>query len=387
MPQPCNTIIGYDAKRICCNTTGLGSYGRTLVNALAPMLANSSRLLLYSPTPGRDDLRTQVADASCVAFRYPETCFGGVGRSLWRTFGMARSLQRDGVQLFHGLSGELPTGLRQQGIKSIVTVHDLIFMRHPEYYKPIDVAIYKWKFHLACRTADHMVAISQRTKDDIMELGHYPEERISVIYQGCAARFAQPVDDDAKAKTRNRYHLPARYILNVGTVEERKNVALAVRALPQLPPDVGLVVVGRHTPYAQKVAQLAQKLGVAGRVLMLTGVPNDHLPAIYAMAEAFVYPSRYEGFGIPIIEAVQSGLPVVAATGSCLEEAGGPDCFYVGPDDHDAMAAALLRLLGDDGERLARLQRSRDYVRRFENCNVAAQVIELYEQLLGKALR
>ena len=118
--------------------------------------------------------------------------------------------------------------------------------------------------------------------------------------------------------------------------------------------------------------------GLQHRVCFLHGVPNEDLPSVYQQAEAFVYPSRYEGFGIPIIEAIQSGLPVVAATGSCLEEAGGPDCLYVHPDDAKGMAKAILSAIK---ERKERVERSREYIRRFENQNVAQQVLKEYSRL------
>ena len=118
--------------------------------------------------------------------------------------------------------------------------------------------------------------------------------------------------------------------------------------------------------------------------MLLHGVPNADLPALYQMADGFVYPSRYEGFGVPVIEAAQSGLPVVAATGSCLEEAGGPDNFYVDPDDSDAMAAALNRLLADDDERRRVAQLGSEYVRRFEGNRVAEQMLEEYNKVLER---
>lgn len=124
---------------------------------------------------------------------------------------------------------------------------------------------------------------------------------------------------------------------------------------------------------------IARQMGVAQRVHVLTDVPNDDLMVIYKLADCFVYPSRYEGFGIPIIEAIQSGLPVVAATQSCLEEAGGPDSLYVDPDDADGLAHAIATAIQ---ERDGRVEASRKYVKRFENTNVAQQVAEVYNRLL-----
>lgn len=220
--------VGFDAKRIVRNGTGLGSYGRTLVNDLASRDLN---LRLYAPDAGREDLRSQVAELPNVGFCYPDrTPFG---KAFWRSRGIVAQLRRDGVEVFHGLSGELPVGIRKSGIKSVVTIHDLIFLRHPEYYHWLDTKIYAWKFRQTIREADHIIAISECTKRDIMEYADIDERRISVIYQSCAPRFTI-----GSAKTTSRY------ILSVGSIEARKNILLAVKALSYLPDDLSLVVVG-----------------------------------------------------------------------------------------------------------------------------------------------
>jgi len=368
-------IIAFDAKRIVNNRTGLGQYSRTLVNDLAKAVPRDCALRLYAPDGGSEDLRRQVDDAYNVAFVYSRSrC-----KWYWRARGIVNDLKRDHVQLYHGLSGELPMGIRKAGIPAVVTIHDLIFMRHPEYYSAIDARIYAWKFRRTVQEADRIIAISECTKRDIMELGGVPEAKISVIYQSCNTYFKLREGEDRLQTVNARYMLPGRYIVSVGTIEERKNIALAVKALPLLPEDLSLVVVGRRTPYAERVLRLARRLGVAERVRMLSGVPNNDLPAIYQMAEACVYPSRYEGFGIPVIEAIQSGLPVVACTGSCLEEAGGPDSLYVNPDDVNGMAAAVKSVLKGEPGREERIARAQAYVSRFENSNVAAQMLDIYK--------
>ena len=170
-------------------------------------------------------------------------------------------------------------------------------------------------------------------------------------------------------------------MLSVGTIEERKNILLAVKALRFLPESLSLVIVGRRTKYADMVRQWAERNGVSDRVVMRHDVTDDELPSLYAGAEVFVYPSRYEGFGIPIIEAIAMGLPVVAATGSCLEEAGGPHSLYVNPDDAEGMAVAIRQSLKGAEGREERIAKSRDYIRRFEGSNVAAQVVDIYNML------
>ncbi len=375
-------IIGFDAKRLVRNATGLGNYGRTLVNDLVSGSASAGpdgarwQYLLYAPDKGRDDLRGKVSVSPQLRFVHPQASFS-LQRSLWRIGnGIVNDMRRDGVQLYHGLTGELPRGLRKAGIKSVVTIHDLIFLRHPEYYHWIDVQLYTWKFHNACREADRIIAISERTKQDVMELGGVPEERIDVIYQSCDAKFAQRLDEEALQQVRRQFCLPQRFILSVGTIEQRKNLLLAVQALNYLPDDVHLVAVGRQTDYVKEFPHTP-------RLHLLRGISDEALAALYQMAEVFVYPSRYEGFGIPVIEAIHSGLPVVACTGSCLEEAGGPDSLYVDPDDTEGMARAVRQLLKGAAGRDERVRRSRAYVRRFEGQDVAAQVRRIYQKLLA----
>ena len=368
-------LIGIDAKRIVRNGTGLGSYGRTLVNDLAQY---PLRLNLYAPDKGRDDLRSQVKGHENISFLFPHSTFHfPLSKAYWRSRGIVADLKRDGVQLYHGLSGELPIGIRRSGIKSVVTIHDLIFLRHPEFYNPIDVQIYKWKFRQTLKEADHIIAISECTKRDILEYGGnlVSKDNITLIYQSCAQRFTPSAITHSPSPA-------TRYVLSVGSIEPRKNTMLPLKALHNLSDDISLVLVGRHTAYTDKLTQYARANGLEHRLRILHGVPDADLPALYAGAEAFIYPSVYEGFGIPIIEAIRCGLPVVACTGSCLEEAGGPDSIYVAPDDAEGMTEAIRRSLkGADG-RQERIQRSQDYIKRFDGKDVAGQVFQLYKQLL-----
>ena len=377
-----NIKIGMDAKRIVRNASGLGSYGRNLVNALTDS-SDCPELVLYAPDEGRADLRSQVHTSARLRFAYSGKRWR-LAQDLWRGKGIVADLRRDGIDLYHGLTGELPQGVRRAGIKTVVTIHDLIFLRHPEYYHRLDVMLYRRKFYRTLREADRIIAISECTKRDILYYSDYPADRIDVIYQNCSSDFRRTAGDGERAAVRRRYALPEHYILNVGTIEERKNVMLAVKALPQLSRREYLVIVGRKTSYTDEVMEYAAHHGVDDRIVLLHGVPNADLPALYQMADVFVYPSRYEGFGVPVIEAAQSGLPVVAATGSCLEEAGGPDNSYVDPDDSDAMAAALNRLLADDDERRRVAQLGSEYVRRFEGNRVAEQMLEEYRRVLGR---
>lgn len=375
MKEDKNIIIGFDAKRIVRNATGLGVYGRNLVNDLATLYPHM-QLRLYAPDEGREALIRQLKPAPNVFMAFPEKANNALQKARWRSSGVVKQLIEDGVDVFHGLSGELPKGLKPANIDAVVTIHDLIFMRHPEFYHWWDAMIYRWKFRRTLKEANRIIAISECTKRDIVKYGHFPADRIRVIYQSCDTRFRQPATPEKMLEVRQRYDLPQRFVLNVGTIEVRKNVLLAAKAMKKVDKEVHLVVLGRPTPYINKVKSWVAHNGLSRRVHFLHDVPNEDLPAIYQQAEVFVYPSRYEGFGIPIIEAIQSGLPVVACTGSCLEEAGGPNSLYVAPNDFKGLAQAInSRLKGEPGREEA-VKASMDYVQRFENTDVAQQVAQ-----------
>lgn len=370
--------IGMDAKRIVLNGTGLGNYGRTLVNSMTAA-ESPFHFILYAPEPGRTDLHQQIEMRENVSFAYPHGAVCRLQRDWWRSKGIVKDLVRDNVKLYHGLTGELPSGLHKAGIKGVATIHDLIFMRHPEWYNSIDVWLYKRKFFRTLKEADRIVAISECTKRDILQLSDYPEDRIDVVYQSCSRRYHRLVAEDKLIDVHANYSLPEHYLLSVGTVEERKNTMLALQALQHLPQDLSLVVVGKRTPYTDRLLEYAATHGLFDRLHVLGRVPDDDLPAIYQMADCFVYPSRYEGFGIPIIEAIQRHLPVVACTGSCLEEAGGPDCLYVDPDNAREMAEAVMKAID---EREERVKASLSYIEKFENNDTAERIIEVYRKVI-----
>lgn len=374
--------IGFDAKRITHNATGLGNYGRTIVAMLAHF-APENRYDLYSPDPGREELRQRLAGIDQVEFHYPRTPKHGIGKAWWRSFGIARELE-PATDLFHGLSGELPAGLRKQGVRSVVTVHDLIFLRFPAYYKPIDRWIYTRKFRSACRRADRIIAISEATKRDLVHFFGTPEEKIDVIYQGCDKRFKQPVGEAVLRDVRARHALPEHYILSVGSIEERKNLMLVVKAVAQLDRPRHIVAVGKRTPYTQRVEQYAAAHGLGSYLHIRDRVSFDDLPALYQGADLFVYPSRYEGFGIPMIEAACCGVASIGATGSCLEEAGGPDAAYVNPDDPQELARRIEEILNDETLRRRMIERGRSYVTRFEPEVITADLLATYRKVLSR---
>ncbi len=226
------------------------------------------------------------------------------------------------------------------------------------------------------------MAISQQTKKDLVSLLSVPQEKISVIYQDCDAAFREEVSDQRKSAIKILYRLPDKYILQVGTIEERKNLLLSVKALKYTDPEMVLVVVGRETPYLKTVKKAIATLGLQQRVHFLYQVPFSDLPAIYQLAQIFLYPSRYEGFGIPIVEALHSLVPVIAATGSCLEEAGGPNSLYTDPDDEQGLAKKMRDVWHNTELRLHMIREGRKHAERFHTDRLSNELRSLYTQLL-----
>ena len=360
--------IGFDAKRAFNNHTGLGNYSRFVIEALLKY-APQYEYLAYTPKPPRDN-----KSGLKLSPKLPSTLVGG---GLWRSWLINNDLKKDNVDIFHGLSNEIPFRINKSGVKSVVTIHDLIFMRYSELYPAVDRFFYQQKFRYACENADAVVAVSQQTKDDIIEFYKIPSERIRVIYQDCQSSFHQKVDNQSILIIKSKYSLNKPYIICVSSFSERKNQERLVEAFQQLGlKDYELVLVGGKSKYADEITQNFPK-----NTKILYGVPSADLPALYQGASLCVYPSFFEGFGIPIVEALHSGIPVVAATGSCLEEAGGEGALYANPLDVNDLADKVRQVLTNDSLRNDLILRGKEHVKQFSVENIAGQLIKLYQEL------
>lgn len=375
--------IGFDAKRAVCNSTGLGNYSRLIIDSLSDYYPDNE-YLLYTPKLKNNSLITPILQHDNVVMHLPIGLTARNLSSLWRVNGITNDLLKDSIDLFHGLSSELPLSIASSGIPSVVTVHDLIFRRYPHYYNPIDVKIYNYKFRKSCENATRIIAISECTKRDIMSYYHIEESKIDVVYQGCDEAFRREISDEELANIKKEYSLPDHYILNVGTIEDRKNIILAIKSLKNLPENIHLVVVGRKTAYFDKVMAEIETLHLQHRVHFYHGLPFTALPAFYHLAEVFVYPSRFEGFGIPMLEALCCGIPAIGAIGSSLEEAGGPDSLYVNPDDWQSLSKSIIKVIGNNWLRQNMIEQGKKYSEKFSREAVARNTMKVYEKVFQR---
>jgi glycosyltransferase involved in cell wall biosynthesis len=369
--------VGFEAKRFFTNFTGLGNYSRFVVGALSDF-APENIYTLFSPKIRSNPEYDKLLSRSNIRTIGPSGLYKAFP-GLWRSFGVSQTAEVKQLDIYHGLSQELPAGL-PVSVRKIVTVHDLIFLRYPEYYNPVDVAIYKAKVNSACGGADRIIAISNQTKNDLVEFSGINPAKISVVYQGCHPIFKAKATEQKRLEIRSKYNLPDNYILNVGTIERRKNLKLLVEALPLLTSDLKpkVVIVGRATKYKEEVLRVANQLGVASQLFFLHDVSFVDLPGIYQLADVFVYPSVFEGFGIPLVEAIESGVPVISSTGSCFMEAAGPDSLYANPADKRELAQHLQTALTDTAARQRMVNGSLAYIQKFHPEEIARDLIREY---------
>ena len=384
--------IGFDAKRAAQNRTGLGNYSRFVIRILSEKFAGN-QYHLYTPKPHRMPYLQEIPTLKHLFLHFPPQGIWSRIRSLWRVWGITKDIQKDGIQIFHGLSNELPLNIGTpeqrkmkaggKGCKYIVTVHDLIFIHTPQYYHWIDRQIYNFKFRRACRCADRVIAVSEYTKQEIMHYYHTPESKIDVVYQGCDPVFSQEIEEGKLQEVKARYQLPDKFVLYVGSIEERKNLMLVAKAMAELNrrAAIHVVAVGRRTAYVDQIQDFLKAQGIDHLFHFYHQVPYADLPSFYKWASAFAYPSRIEGFGIPLLEAISSGVPAIGCTGSCLEEAGGPNSIYVNPDDAKGMADAILRTCTDEPLRQHMISEGKKYALNFSDEKLSHDLMKVYENL------
>ncbi len=287
------------------------------------------------------------------------------------------------MKVFHGIDGTLPSGIKKSGIKSVVTIQSLIYKHFPEYYGWTERRETESDALRACREADCIIATSECTKRDIMHFYDVDPSLIKVVHPGCEPSFQNVILDSEIDRVRSRFDLPSHYILSIGALDERHNLELTVRALQHIDDkDLRLIIVGHSTPYYKKVKKLAIELGVGHRFYRVPQAHAADLPILYHLAQATVYPNRYDPLGIPIIESLSCGTPAIGATGSGLEESGGEGCLYVDPDSVEQMTQAINAITGNPTRRAALAEAGSKHIAQFAPQAVADAMIEIYDQLL-----
>ena len=371
--------IGFDAKRAFLNHTGLGNYSSDAIRVLSNFYMNHE-YFLYTPKEKENSRLAFLDDRTNTFIRTPQSLLNKALKSYWRSKSIVHDLFTNKIDIYHGLSHELPIGIEKTNIKTVVTIHDLIFIRYPNLFRTIDRKIYYKKFKSACQRADKIIAISQQTKQDIIDFFYIPEEKIEVVYQGCNAIFHYPMTNNTKLAVQKKYNLPKDYLLSVGNIEERKNLLTILKALKELP-NQKLVVIGNGKAYKIKCLRFISKHSLSNRVLFLSNLNLEEMAAIYQNAQIHIYPSIFEGFGIPILEALFSKTPVITSKEGCFAEAGGTFSKYINPLSVREMKETILEILNSQELQEKMKTEGLKHAQNFTDDKIADNLMKVYTAL------
>ena len=375
--------IGFDAKRIFFNNRGLGSYGRNLLWALLKNYTQHE-YYLYSPNPhGSSLFSRELKNHENLFLKTPNLprMFNG----FWRTYLLGSQLVSDQIDLYHGLSHELPLNLTGT-TKKVVTIHDLIFLKYPQFFSPMNRGIYINKIRHACKVADVIIAISEATKHDLLVHLKIPEEKIIVVYQSCDEVFYAPskLEDNLE-----HLAIPSKYILFVGALIPHKNPMAILKAMKLMTEeDCHLVIVGKGKKYYRQMQTYLQLNNLSDRVHFISNqgpITNQQLALLYKRALMFVFPSMLEGFGIPIIEAMFSGTPVIINQGAGLSEAAGDAACQLDVNDSKLFAKTMDRIIQDRSWRKELIAGGELHVQKFRQETIAEQLMKCYQGLLDSS--
>jgi len=345
--------IGFDAKRYFHNSTGLGNYSRTLVEGLRA----------YAP-----DVEIELYDF----------------KSLKRSFSMGRKAAEDRCDVFHGLSNELPLDIKSAELKSVVTVHDICWRRYHAMYHVPDILIHDVKCRLALKNADRIITVSESTKNDLVNVYGTDPSKITTVYQSVAGIWFEPVNKmEAREKVHTLYpQISFDFILSTGSINRRKNLLNVLRALSMIPDQdrPQLVVCGKGgNDYEKECRNFAGSHLRTSDVIWLSGVDTPTLKLLCGSAMAMVYPSNYEGFGLPIVEALLQKTPVITSNVSSMPEAAGPGGLMVNPSEVGEIADAICRLAQSEELRSRLSEMGYTYCR--ENFDIEAVVAKYLEAI------
>src|ERR1043166_3668218 len=318
--------------------TGFGVYARNLVRQFSSIASGDKFFFL--------GIRSGEMDTACVPPDMLRLLRSPKYRSVWSQMRLPLHLCRQRYDLFHSLEHKLPWST---WCPTVVTIHDLGFMRFPDMAPGVHRERFIWFTRGAIRRATRIIAISDSAKRDICEVFHTPPEKIDVVHHGVDHSVYRPDVESAKRS--------APYVLCVGSIHPRKNYLMLIRAFKRLcdvwPSEIELLIVGKRAWMWEGIEQEARKPPFEGRVRFVGYVPDDQMPGLYAGAMLFAMPSLYEGFGIPALEAMACGVPVLAARTSSLPEVVGDAARLLDPEDEAGWTEAMLELLKSPGRRAA----------------------------------
>lgn len=378
--------IGFDATAAVTQGGGIGRYTRELLHALV----NEENGYVYRIFAARATQTLPIAEpiptADNVYFRQLPLSPHWLYR-IWYRLRLPLPVQlfTGAVDLFHSPDFVLPPVLGNT--PTILTVHDLSFAFYPETFTTALVNYLERVVPWSVRRATHVLADSESTRRDLIRLYGTPGQKITVLYSGVHERFSLTPDERALGEVRKKYEVgDAPFVFTVGTLQPRKNTQLLIRAFRAVAAqtDHNLIIAGGRGWLYEKMLAEVDRQGLQGRVRFVGFVDDDDLPALYSAASLFVFPSLYEGFGLPLLEAMASGTAVISSNASSLPEVAGDAAVQISPQDEEAWTEAMLRLIRNHRLREQLVTAGRRQAQRFRWSRAAQQLLDVYERVLGE---
>ena len=359
--------IGIDVQSTMGSSTGIGYYTKQIVERL-----NSHKdidLSLFSPNNDSD--------------------FSTLQRISWENIGLKFKARKENLDILHipGFAGPVFNGK----YKKITTVHDLIGMVYPQNLGFVSRFYWQRWLPFCVKNSDFIIADSENTKKDIVQFLNVPENKIRVIYLAAGLSFIKFHENSSKRELLNEvYNITSKYILNVGTIEPRKNIVRLIEAFDlyikeTADKELNLVIAGKKGWDYEKCHRKVVELDLAEKVIFCDYVSDEHLPILYNYAEALVYPSFYEGFGLPVLESMSCGTPVICSKVSSLPEICGESALYVDPKNVNSIKDALIEMFSDYNIRESLSVKALKQASKFSWDKTIQNTIEVYKKVLNEA--
>ncbi len=379
--------IGIDVTAAVSQGGGIGRYTRELIHALAVVDAVNEYRFFSAKRPSTSPVPHPLPTASNI-----QTCPAPLAERwlyrLWYRLRLPLPVQwvTGRLDLFHSPDFVLPPV--SGNIPTLLTVHDISFVHYPDVYPPKLVNYLNQVVPWSISRASHVLADSQATKQDLVDVWQIAPEKITVLYSGVHERF-QPVTDGEKlTAVRQKYQLGSRpYILSVGTIQPRKNYQILIRAFQPVAAQYphNLIISGGKGWLYEEMMTEVERQGLNGRVRFIGFVDDADLPALYSDADLFVFPSLYEGFGLPLLEAMACGVPVISSDASSLPEVAGDTAVLLSPHDQAVWTNAMFDLLAHPDKRAALVAGGFRQARQFTWQTAAHSLLEIYQNLVASS--
>jgi glycosyltransferase involved in cell wall biosynthesis len=374
-------LVGIDARKV--RDFGIGTYIRNLVEAMAQRPESSDfRFRLYLRSGDRELFAGLPDGFETVAEEAPGYSVAELTRFAWR-------LWRDRLDLFHATHYVLPPLLRG---KAVVTIHDIIHLLYPQFLPSRAAHIYaRAMIRRALRRADRIITVSYNSKRDLVDYFSVPPSRIEVIYNGVSPRFHPRIEARERERVAEKYSLPRPYLLFLGGEKPHKNVQGVLRAFAEAirrtPLSHALALAGPLPKNSARLEALIAALDLNERVCRPGVVEEEDLPGMFAGADIFLYPTLYEGFGLPVVEAMACGTPVLTSATSALQEVAGGYAYLVDPMDVDAISRGIVALMTDGQLRSDLVELGKKRALDFSWDKAAERTLEVYRTALTPSRR